>query len=476
MKTLLNASILAWLATAAVGWAQSRTDMLVRDLGSDSAAVRRHAVISLGRAADRLAVPPLIRALTDRDASVRSQAAKALGLIKDGRATNALTKALADADANVRTYAAYALGEIKDRAAMAALLDALRDPQWCVRDQAAWALRELRDPTCIPLLVQALKREDADVVHVVWLLRHQGAEAIVGPLSALLRDGPVHARRRAAQALSELGAAAAVTPLSSALKDDDTQVRRLAAAALFEVGDDPALEALQALGPGETDPAVRDIAAAAARKLSREADLTAYWSFDDQDAKTAKDLTDNGNVGEILGCTPVPGKVGSALAFSAGKYVELGRPQLRIGNTALTIMAWVKSDMPNGVIVARGGAWCGFSLYIKDGVPKFGTHRTREDPAYIAAGNTDVVGSWVHLAGVVKEKSLELYVNGELAATAETEGYIPGECGQGMEIGFDTANSPCEITDNFEGIIDEVKVYSAALPRKDIVKQMKLGQ
>jgi hypothetical protein len=134
-------------------------------------------------------------------------------------------------------------------------------------------------------------------------------------------------------------------------------------------------------------------------------------------------------------------------------------------------MAWVQSDALNGVVVARGGAFCGFSLYLMDGVAKFGIHREQEGPAYIAAGRENVVGPWVHLAGVVKSDRIELYVNGKLAATAKTPGYIPGNCGQGMEIGFDTANSPAEITDHFQGIIDEVKVYHAALSEEEINEQ-----
>jgi hypothetical protein len=50
-------------------------------------------------------------------------------------------------------------------------------------------------------------------------------------------------------------------------------------------------------------------------------------------------------------------------------------------NGYLTIMAWAKSDAPSGVVVARSGAFCGFSLYIMDGVAKFGIHRERDGPA-----------------------------------------------------------------------------------------------
>jgi hypothetical protein len=166
----------------------------------------------------------------------------------------------------------------------------------------------------------------------------------------------------------------------------------------------------------------------------------------------------------------VVGKIGAGLQFSKGKYIEFGQPAgLPIGGKPFTVMAWAKSDAENGVVIARGGAFCGYSLYIKDSVAKFGIHRMQEGPAYIAAGTEDVVGSWLHMAGVVNEDCIELYVNGKLAATTKTPGYIPGNCGQGMEIGYDVSNSPAEIIDNFVGIIDEVKIYQAALSEEDIV-------
>jgi len=149
---------------------------------------------------------------------------------------------------------------------------------------------------------------------------------------------------------------------------------------------------------------------------------------------------------------------------------------MTIGERPLTIMAWAKSTAKDGVIVARGGAFCGFSLYLMGGVPKFGIHRVENGPAYIAAAEEPAGSDWVHLAGVVKADCVELHVNGKLAATAKTRGYLPGECGQGMEIGYDEATSPCEIMEYFEGIIDEVKVYGAALTEKEIAEQAGLGE
>ncbi|MFW6163261.1 MAG: HEAT repeat domain-containing protein, partial [Planctomycetota bacterium] len=174
---------------------------LARGLESSVPSVRRNAAMSLGRLAERAAVPALIEALEGKDAGVRREAAKALGFIKDRRAAPALVEALGDRDRNVRVYAAYALGEIKDPKTAPALLDALGDPAWCVRDQAAWALRELHDPQILEPLVAALKAEHADLPHVMWLLEHLEPKQAIGALSGLLEDQDVKVRRRALKVL-----------------------------------------------------------------------------------------------------------------------------------------------------------------------------------------------------------------------------------------------------------------------------------
>jgi len=471
MKTAVLVSLVAWASVRCAGAAHPATEEFVRDLRSSIAAVRRHAAASLGRAGGATAPPALVEALRDPDKGVRREAAKALGLIKAPVAATPLVEALRDDDANVRACAAYALGEIQDPKAADALLGALRDPEWCVRDQAAWALREIRDPKIIAPLVAALREPDADAAHVLWTLRRAGGQQAIAPLAALLDDPAVETRMRALRALAEIRDGDTVPPLLAALKDSDPGIRRRAVEELSGIEDDRVDKPLLDLAAREQHPSVREALAKAVQRLICRGGLAAYWSFDDRNAQVATDVTGRGVDGEIKGCAPVEGKVGAALQFSKGKYVELGRPKgLPIGGRPLTFMAWVKSDAPNGVVIARGGAFCGFSLYIKDGAPRFGIHRVKEGPAYIAAGREDVVGSWVHLAGVVKEDRVEVYVNGKLAGTTKTEGYIPGDCGQGMEIGFDTANSPAEITDNFEGVIDEVKAYHAALSAEDIAK------
>jgi len=464
------------LAVPALAWATAADAAqpgagLTRDLRSPESAVRIYAARRLGERGDPGAVGALIGSLGDADAGVRREAARALGRIRDKRAVDGLCKALRDADTNVRFHAAGALGEIRSPKAAEALAAALRDPEWCVRDQAAWALRGIATPEVMQRLAAALKAPGVDIRQIVWILRDGSAAAAVAALAGALESTDAEARRRAVGALATLDDAAAVDTLLGALKDDSPAVRLAAVDALTTIGDRRALGPLEELARREKDASVRQAAERAVERFSRNTDLLAHWSFDDGDAKVARDVTGHGSDGQVIRCTPVAGKVGQALRFTKGAYVELGKPAaVPIADSPLTIMAWAKPEAPTGVVVARGGASCGFSLYVKDGAPRFGIHRTPDGPTHVAAAKEKVVGQWVHLAGVVKPDRIELYVNGAVAATAKTPGLIPSNAGQGMEIGFDAGNSPAEIVDAFEGVIDEVKVYRVALSAEEIAR------
>ena len=467
---------LAFAAAAVVNAAGepsvSLTQARAADLQSSVPAVRANAAAALGRAGEKSVVPALIVALNDSEKSVRCAAAKALGSLRDLRAAPALANALSDNNSNVRFYAAHALGEIADPKATDALLAALRDAEWSVRDEAAWALRQTGDARIAAPLAAMLKEKHAPVTHIVWLLQQVGGKQAVAPLAALLADRETETRMRAVNALSELRAPQGIDPLVRALKDGDPGIRRAAAEGLLRIGGERIEQPLTELLAREEDPGVRAVAEKAVAKMTRSEALAAHWSFDDKSTTVAKDISSRAVDGEIRGCTVAEGKVGAALRFGKGKFIELGRTaKPSVAKTPFTIMAWIKTDAPTGVVVARGGAACSFSLYIKDGLPKFGIRRSQSAEADVVAGRQKVGTDWTHLAGVVREDRLELYVNGKLAGTAKCSGLLPGNGGQGMEIGFDVSNSAVEITDAFEGVIDEVKQFDASLSEKEIARQ-----
>ncbi len=325
------------------------------------------------------------------------------------------------------------------------LLLALLTGVCAAQEQGARALASVRD---VPKLIEALKHSDKNYrFYAAYALGEVKDARAADALLQALRDPEWVVRDQAAWALRELHDPKIIEPLKAMLKEKDADTPHITWL-LVQYG------AIKIVPPTKPLP------------------LSAHWSFDDKNTKVAKDASGKAVDGQIKGCTVAEGKVGAALRFGKGKYVELGRTQKpSVAKTPFTIMAWIKPDAPTGVVVARGGAFCGYSLYIKDGFPKFGIRRAREGEADIVTGREKIGSDWTHLTGVVAHDRIELFVNGKLAASAKTRGLMTSNGGQGMEIGFDVGNSAIEITDAFEGIIDEVKHFDAALSAEEIAKQ-----
>jgi len=136
---------------------------------------------------------------------------------------------------------------------------------------------------------------------------------------------------------------------------------------------------------------------------------------------------------------------------------------------AVTVETWVKAEKADGVILARGGGAHGYVLYLQDGRPHFAI-RISSKAASIAA-KQNVIGRWVHLAGVLTtEKQLQIYVDGKPAASTEVSGLIAQDPQEAMEIGADEGSAVGDYTSPFafKGLIDEVRIYDRALGGAEI--------
>jgi outer membrane protein assembly factor BamB len=136
---------------------------------------------------------------------------------------------------------------------------------------------------------------------------------------------------------------------------------------------------------------------------------------------------------------------------------------------ALTVEAWAKARKPDGVVLARGGGAHGYALYLQGGQPRF-TIRIKSKPASVGA-KAKVVGKWAHLAGVLTSgKELQIYVDGNLAASTAVAGLIAADPQEAMEIGADEESTvgDYESPFGFNGLIDELRVYHRALGSTEI--------
>ena len=141
-------------------------------------------------------------------------------------------------------------------------------------------------------------------------------------------------------------------------------------------------------------------------------------------------------------------------------------------NTAgkpVTVAAWVKSDKPDGVILARGGTGMGYVLYLQGGRARFAIRLNGK--IHAAAAKAKVVGKWTHVAGVLTaEGKVLVHVDGKPAGSGKAPGLITGDPQEGMEIGMDDESSVggYNSTLPLTGLIDEVRVYRRALGAAEI--------
>ncbi len=145
--------------------------------------------------------------------------------------------------------------------------------------------------------------------------------------------------------------------------------------------------------------------------------------------------------------------LGSAVQFPVAKGIDpTGKP--------ISIECWAKAEKPNGVIISRGGPANGFAMILQHGRPAF-LLRTN-NKLYTAFSPKGIVGQWAHLCGVLdKDKNLQLYINGEIAAETKDVPFIASEPLQEMEFGMDSQSAVGDYQSpfHFTGTIDEVRLH-----------------
>lgn len=204
--------------------------------------------------------------------------------------------------------------------------------------------------------------------------------------------------------------------------------------------------------------------------------LVLCLSFDEGQGDTAYDSSRYGFHAKVSGATWVEGRFGKALRFDGqDDFVSVGdAPELRLLEGG-TIMAWIylegqgTSVWPR--IVAKelqtnssGGYhmpidWGGGRLlrFVIDG----GKGNSVGDPLDLQ--------KWYHVAVAFDGETVRFYINGERVAEIPQEKPLPDTEAE-MRIG----NSPVGVRP-FQGIIDEVRIWSRALSDEEIREQMNMS-
>ena len=214
--------------------------------------------------------------------------------------------------------------------------------------------------------------------------------------------------------------------------------------------------------------------------------IQGMWTFEEGEGDTVRDLSGNGSDGTFVGDLKwTDGKFGGGLEFNGtNTWVEIGTKGDAASLEALdfkdsegfSIHAWVwAEEVPNGKCVIWKGLGCStWSQYLLGTGAHENGGNTANASFHIRAGNggarQEVLGEalpekeWIHLVGVWDGGKLHIYVNGELANSADAAG-PPWASPETVVIGADPGcNNRCQ----WNGIMDEIVIFNVALSENDV--------
>jgi len=209
-------------------------------------------------------------------------------------------------------------------------------------------------------------------------------------------------------------------------------------------------------------------------KIDKKA-IVGMWLFNEGEGKVAKDSSDNGNNGELIGNPKwVKGQFGEALDFNGSSdYVEVASSKSLDITGGITIALWFnKRPASRGTLVGKwkqvGDVWS-YVLYDRgEGGGGWRLRWSDQNQTNLEGPYTFPDDEWVHSAATYDGSSMKVFENG-------------------AEIGTIAADKQINVTDNpvwigndgyqqhFNGILDEVAIFNVALTKDDIEEIMRKG-
>ena len=214
--------------------------------------------------------------------------------------------------------------------------------------------------------------------------------------------------------------------------------------------------------------------------------VAGIWLFDEGTGKTAKDLSGNGNDGELKeGAKWENGQFGQAVIFD-GKddFVEIA-PSPLFNPEEFTVTFWMHPTAVGGNNPAGKGS---ATLVIANGNPgdggsanwwfefwNGGNFEFKSCQAGCAAANTPVnkPNEWYFIAGIYNGTEYELYVDAAFKAKGPNKVGAP-EKGLLIGSGLCPAGHGCD-GGYFKGIIDDVAMFGDILSEADLKTLMEEG-
>lgn len=212
----------------------------------------------------------------------------------------------------------------------------------------------------------------------------------------------------------------------------------------------------------------------------------AHWKLDEGSGTTANDSSGNANVTSTFtnNTSWTNGKYGNALTFDGtddvARIVEATTTDLGTTTQSYSLGAWIKTTTNysgNATIIAKddGSGAYPFSLYLNSSeFACFQISDGTNSPSTCSATALND-GNWHYIAGVrdVSADTLYIFVDGiQLNSTADTTTATAAN-NDDLSIG---SSGTSYIANDFNGVIDDVRLYNYPRSQKQIIVDMNAGQ
>lgn len=199
--------------------------------------------------------------------------------------------------------------------------------------------------------------------------------------------------------------------------------------------------------------------------------LVGQWKLDENTGATTADASGSGNSGTLTsGATWGTGQSGSAVSFDGvDDYVQVGAPSSLVMTSAVSLSAWIyptgagSNGTYGGTILVKEGEYV--LARFPNGKIQWGFANTNPGWLFVDTGYTAALNQWTHIAVTYDNGTIKTFANGTLVNTYSGSGTIgdaiPAQ--NDFRIGGRQA-----ISQNFQGRIDEVRVYNRALTATEV--------
>jgi len=205
--------------------------------------------------------------------------------------------------------------------------------------------------------------------------------------------------------------------------------------------------------------------------------LVGWWEFDEGQGTIALDWSGYNNHGTLMEDAQwAAGYDGDAVRFDGiDDYVEVSHDETLTVDTEVTVMAWINTQRYGGPgadyqgIIAKSNNPRSYSLYTTvSGVLHFST---TSGGAYVGSVSSSQVplNEWVHVCAMVVDGMHRYYINGAPAGQGGGGITLPGAADTDTVL----IGVTHEGSNEFLGMIDDVRIYRKALTPEEIEQVMR---